>query len=200
MGEYATFRGERIKIGTCESLYYLRADQAAAVDYEVDLSKPSGLRFRFPFPDEDEIEPGAFERYNRSIPLWGLTPPAELAGEHYDVQFKADAGYLLSVPCPESGRCPVRFGRNGFGGAVRLAQQKRVGELLVAVVQCGGCGMAWRLETLEDAQPAIDALEAEAERKEHQERLSAEHYKCEPNPVGDFYREIARRIRAGYEV
>jgi hypothetical protein len=28
MAEYAFFMGERIKLGTCENLYYLRADQA----------------------------------------------------------------------------------------------------------------------------------------------------------------------------
>ena len=27
MGEYASYLGERIKIGTCENMYYLRADQ-----------------------------------------------------------------------------------------------------------------------------------------------------------------------------
>ncbi|MBA3354975.1 MAG: hypothetical protein H0U18_03355 [Pyrinomonadaceae bacterium] len=28
MGEYATFKGLSVKIGTCENMYYLRADQA----------------------------------------------------------------------------------------------------------------------------------------------------------------------------
>lgn len=27
MGEYATYKGQEIKIGTCEDCYYLRADQ-----------------------------------------------------------------------------------------------------------------------------------------------------------------------------
>ena len=28
MGEYAKYAGERVKIGTCEDMYYLRDDQA----------------------------------------------------------------------------------------------------------------------------------------------------------------------------
>ena len=32
MGEYAKYQGEEIKIGTCEDLYYLRADQAFKVE------------------------------------------------------------------------------------------------------------------------------------------------------------------------
>ncbi len=31
MGEYAIYRGERIKIGTCEDMYYLRPDQVHLV-------------------------------------------------------------------------------------------------------------------------------------------------------------------------
>jgi hypothetical protein len=55
MGEYATYNGENIKLGTCESMYYLRADQRHLISgYRFD----GGDRFRFPFPDEDDIEPG----------------------------------------------------------------------------------------------------------------------------------------------
>ena len=65
MGEYAKFQGQSIKIGTCENMYYLRADQAAMVQPESGNVDPirdrESLRFRFPFPDEDNVLPGEFE-------------------------------------------------------------------------------------------------------------------------------------------
>ena len=73
MGEYATRKdiGERIKIGTCESMYYLRADQAREVYAEpgnVDpIADAAAIRFRFPFPDEDGIEPGNFDDHARHM-------------------------------------------------------------------------------------------------------------------------------------
>src|SRR5258705_56795 len=123
MGEYAQYRGEEIKIGTCEDLFYLRADQRHLITgYDFD----AGFRYRFPWPDEDGKAPGSFDPYDRTCSLYGLTAPGELAGKHYSVQFVASAGYLASLPCPESaggegGIGPVKVGglnvhRNGFKG------------------------------------------------------------------------------------
>ncbi len=161
MGEYAIYKGRRVKIGTCEDMYYLRADQAHLVRPDRGSVDPvrdrEHIRFRFPWPDEDGIEPGAFEDHNRSLTVWGVKPPKGLY--HHSVQFKADNGYLLSLPCPESEieRAYV-IHKNGYGGAVKLAQQRYVDDQLVAVCECGGCGTKWRLATIEDAQPIIDAL------------------------------------------
>ena len=72
MGEYAQFQGSEIKIGTCEDMYYLRFQQRHevtsllnSVDLE-DLDTLQQLRFRFPFPEEDSIEPGAFDNHNKT--------------------------------------------------------------------------------------------------------------------------------------
>src|SRR5665213_2171742 len=167
MGEYATYNGQEVKIGTCEDLYYLRADQLGKI-----RGVPAGLlewgRFRFPFPDEDNTEPGAFETFNRSIQLDGMAAPTEMAGEHYSVQFVAQAGYNVCLPCPEAGAAEhgLTVHRNGFSGAVKLVQQRFVDGQLVAIVQCGGCGLAWRLPTIHEAEPAIESLLAEAQRRE----------------------------------
>lgn len=54
MGEYATFRGQSVKIGTCEDMYYLRADQAHLVKPTRGSCDPRAadvqraIRFRFP--------------------------------------------------------------------------------------------------------------------------------------------------------
>ena len=63
MGEYAKYNGQQIKIGTCESMYYLRADQAHLVQAMSGNVNPitdcESIRFRFPFPEEDGCKPGS---------------------------------------------------------------------------------------------------------------------------------------------
>jgi hypothetical protein len=192
MGEFALHQGERIKIGTCENLDYLRADQAHLVELvEDDRDKAlATYRFRFPWPDEDTTEPGAFTPHDRALPLPGMQVPGELADDHHPVQFVAYAGYLTSLPCPESGRLPegIRVTRNGFAGPVKVVQQRYWEGRLVAVVRCGGCGLAWRLETLADAEPALRSLAWLAER-------------CgSGDGRREWYGQVAERLRAGYEL
>lgn len=206
MGEYAKTRaGDEIKLGTCEDMYYLRADQVDEIAgyrfaFEVD-------RFRFPFPDEDENAPGHFDDYSRGWKVpGGYTLPETLSGdEHRSIQFSAPMGYLVSLPCPEQfGRADggtfteipigehgdtIRVGRNGFsGGGATVHQQAYRGGVLVTLLHCGSCGAVHRLDTLEDAEPVIEAFRAEADRTEWR-RV-------------DWRREhlltIAARIEAGY--
>lgn len=199
MGEYAKFKGEEVKIGTCENMYYLRADQRHLVTPLPNSVDPvrhgEGLRFRFPFPDEDHIQPGAFESHERRVSINGVRAPD--GAEHYSVQFVASAaGYVLSIPCPEGApECTqgmdttvrgIKVFRNGFCGAVHLAFQKLLpGGVLCGVFQCGPCGAMWRAETLEDCKPYIDALIKQG--------------KSTPGR-GDFYLKIAERLEAGYRV
>jgi hypothetical protein len=200
MGEHALYRGEQIKIGTCEDLYYLRAEQAAAVSALPNSLDPVAnrdlVRFRFPFPDEDGIEPGGFDDYDRGLALDGLTAPAELAGDHLLVRFSAANGYLCSLPCPEGEPLEgVRFHKNGYGGAVELVQQRYIGDLLVPVLRCKGCGLKWALRTVDDAAPALTALAAMARREEQ----AAERDGTPGNSaIAAQYLDIIRRIRAGY--
>lgn len=102
MGEMAKYKGEEIKIGTCEEMYYLRADQRHLVEYDFD----PGDRFRFPFPDEDELEPGNFGDHDRGVEIPGYTIPE--GHIHGKVQFTSRAGYVTSLPCPE------QFGQPGM--------------------------------------------------------------------------------------
>jgi hypothetical protein len=80
MGEYIKYQGTEIKIGTCEDMYYatyqkynlalergqlIKSDNSSNPE---EYAKPdSGIRFRFPFPDEDHFQLGdigknAFDR------------------------------------------------------------------------------------------------------------------------------------------
>lgn len=194
MSEFAEYNGKRIQIGTCEDLNYLRAEQwdrVTPVSGRADVAKYlKVVRFRFPWPDEDEIEPGMFEDFERSAPLWGLKAPPEHAERHHTVQFVASAGYQCALPCPESGKTieGLRIQRHGFRGAVHLCQQRWWNGLLVGVLECGACGFVWRLETLDSAQPAIDALLSEAEEREQKSAGS-----------GEWFATVAERLRAGYD-
>lgn len=219
MGEYATYRGESIKIGTCENMYYLRADQRHLISgyrFELDVE-----RFRFPFPDEDHIEPGgAFEDHSRGVRVPGYSLPAELSGdEHGSVQFTSSAGYVLSIPCPEQygqpglrvdlgllvppGGCEgvetaeLHVGRNGFRGHPVVRQQAFRGGHLVTLLSCNACGALHRLDTLEDAAPVIQAFRAEAERQEYRRDLAVAAYANSDRERANL-NAIADRIEAGY--
>lgn len=212
MGEYSIRKsdGENIKIGTCENMYYLRADQAhlvQATSGNVDpIKDASEIRFRFPWPDEDNVAPGEFDQYDRRLGLYDV----ELAQgfEHGRVQFTAP-GYNVTVPCPEDEEGPasdhgLTFKRNGHPGKVQIVQQKYVGDLLVLVCACGGCGARYRLQTLEDAKPVISAVRKLAERARHEERLRQNREAAgikEPASVdlaGAWFDTVADRIEAGY--
>ena len=185
MGEYATYGGKQIKMGTCEDMYYLRADQAHKVQPERGSVDPIrnrlGIRFRFPFPDEDKVQPGCFDPYDRGVALQGVKQPEGI--EHYSVQFQA-RGYVMSIPCPESSAVqPYTIHRNGFAGSVILKQQKWFDGRLVIVCACGGCDALYRVETLQEAEAYIVAARSEADRR---------------HDAKDFWHAIADRMAAGY--
>lgn len=172
MGEYAKHRHDRIKIGTCEDMLYLRADQVHLVEPmegNVNPQTDDSIRFRFPFPDEDSIAPGQFDNPFRGHAVQ-VEPPKDI--EHGMIQFRNDRGLLVSLPCPSGENpAPYKIHRNGFAGATRIVQQRRLNGLLMLVCECGSCGAKWRCETLEDAEQYASKAPA----------------------------EIAARIRAGYE-
>jgi len=204
MGEYALYRGQRVKIGTCESLYYLRADQARAVvalDGHVHpLADREHVRFRFPFADEDHVAPGAHDPYARGLRLDGVSAPAELASEHYRVQFTAPQGYVASLPCPEADAdAPkglsavavadgVTVHRNGFAGATFLVAQRYVDGELWPVLRCA-CRMMWRVDR-EGAEEVVASLQAQ-----HERYASA----VEPRPGESLYSRCAARVRQGFD-
>ena len=198
MGEYATYQGQVIKIGTCEEMYYLRADQRHLVaDYTFDAAD----RFRFPFPDEDHIEPGRFVDYDRGlrIPRWRL--PTDFEG-HGMVQLCSRTGYVLCIPCPEQYGQPetsielpdgLRIGRHGFIGHPKVVQQKVVDEMLVTVISCGACGSKWRL-SLAEAAVVAQAFIDDAQRRLTQ----VAHERVDAGTDPEFQVAVARRIMEGY--
>lgn len=210
MGEFAELDGRRIKIGTCENLSYLRADDRHAVSgYDFGEDVLAVVRFRFPFPDEDGLAPGAYDDYYRGVRVPGCSLPETLSGdEHHSVQFTSSAGYVLSIPCPEQYGTPglgpvdvdgLAVHRNGFNGHPVVRQQAFRGGQLVTLLSCGACGALHRLDTLDDAQPVIDAFRAEADRQEwfgQPQQLRPAHSDTDRERL----RAIADRIEVGYTV
>jgi hypothetical protein len=214
MGEYATYQGRSVKIGTCEDMLYLRYGQRDLVSPEPGSGiREERDRFRFPFPDEDRVEPGAFTNPFRSLRLDGVRAPEGV--EHDKVQFVASqSGYVCSLPCPEAlsdGESGLTAGtldladgrwltinRNGFRGSVLLCQQAVRDGVLAAVCECGGCGRKFWLG-YPQALDAFDALMARAERGEREMRLSSYGFtEADIESATRFYRVTAVRLLEGY--
>jgi hypothetical protein len=209
MGEYGLVGGERVKLGTCEDMYYLRADQVGLVTAEQGSLDPADpevqaeIRFRFPWPDEDGVQPGAFDPFYRAVGVYGVQPPTGV--EHRSVQFVAQAGYLVSLPCPEGpfqDKTGAPIGlivhRNGFPGPVKIVQQAYRGGNLAVICQCGGCGARYNLPTLVEAEPVIVACRAKADQLAHQHRVGA-HRDTPMDGAVAWWHGVADRIAAGYK-
>jgi hypothetical protein len=188
MGEYATFNGQHIKIGTCEDLYYLRPDQRHLVQ-SATLTDLTNLRFQFPFPDEDDRAPGDFDDYDRGLPVWGYQVPDGV--DHHPVQFRATAGILVSLPCPYSPQAKTNdlvYHFNGFRGPARILQQRVWAGVWATVLACGPCDARYRLPDRPAAQPLLDAIARQTANAEHDN---------DPRQAA-MWRTIAERIERGY--
>ena len=73
MGEYAHVNDseDTYKIGTCKTMYYLRFEDRKKTDYTYGWE---GCSFRIPFPDEDKVQIGIYDVYNRGERLNGFFP------------------------------------------------------------------------------------------------------------------------------
>jgi hypothetical protein len=157
MGEYAKLNGQQIKIGTCEDMYYLRYEdrhRVEALPNNVDpVQDAERLRFRLPFPDEDGMQPGAYEPYRRGVRLWrdgADWADPETADDPGTVQLKHEpSGLLVSARCYHGIRLPEASDDfphvhwNGKGNSFELVAVKPL-ETMQGIVQCRHCGQMWR--------------------------------------------------------
>jgi hypothetical protein len=209
MGEYAYFNGQRVKIGTCEDMLYLRWDQRSLVERsETPLFDPDVLkviRFRFPFPDEDHLAPGAFDNPFRGYRLDGFEAPTGI--DHGNAQFIADNGYLMNLPCPESQPTILANGEavkthlNGYGGSASLVGQALRDGRLVGIARCNGCRTLYRLEDGYEEAAAV-AIRAAADRLTRTADLNLQRGQPTEGDRANGRRLhlIADRLLAGYQV
>jgi len=160
MGEIATrkFDQERVKIGTCESMYYLRWDDIDRVVINYDLRQP-GLSFRLPFPDEDDQLPGQYDPYNRGYRLLpyeddghtiAFEAPETIAHPGL-IQLHHLSGLLINAHCFHGLRLPegseeIQSHWNGKDPhAWELVRVKHhPGAGLLPLIQCRHCGQLFR--------------------------------------------------------
>ncbi len=109
MGEYIVYNGREIKIGTCESLYYVTFEklfkmyqqEGKTTDPEnlpIYLQTQQGFLFRFPFPDEDKLKLGdIIGSHDRTIKIkLDETARKQLFGDH-KVDFE-QLGIVMQKP------------------------------------------------------------------------------------------------------
>lgn len=153
MGEYANIGGVSTKIGTCDDMYYLRYEdrgRARPMPGSLDPSKVRGLRYRLPFPDEDHVQIGHYDQYNRGAEIRGFD------GSGMDdspgiIQLRHDCGLLVNAPCYHGHKLPELGGArvfwNGKGTFFVLSSVKEMEDgTLAPVVRCRYCGVSWRVE------------------------------------------------------
>jgi hypothetical protein len=218
--------GQNVKIGTCESMYYLRFDQRDQVDYpwpalSDDPETLDPFLYRFPDPREDGTDVGEYESgwggVKLSIPgFWAGFEPGSV--DHGIIQATARDGYLFNLPCPEGnpelykgehGKGP-RAHRNGGTTTVIVTAQRWYAGRLVLVIDCAGCSRSIRLPELKDAAPILDMLErlGKSERQQADcwfggrdtSEQVREEVRANMRKQGDYWDEVARRITAGYAV
>jgi hypothetical protein len=162
MGEYAKRKsdGTEVKIGTCESMYYLRYEdrnKVKKIPNSLDASREKNLFWRIPFPDEDAVQVGEYDDYSRSERLY---KPGKYGAEDFTdketidspgtMQMRHESGLLVNVKCYHGEKIPegnddFRPGWNGRSWFYELAHIKNLenGEVL-PVVRCRHCGQMWR--------------------------------------------------------
>lgn len=163
MGEYAIRKSDkqRIKMGTCESMYYLRLEDKNKVT--PDHSSCYGHYWRLPFPDEDNIKPGDYNDHNRGLRLYKTVKDA--SGKEYTVDYEnpaefdeypgfiqlhhKESGMLLNVPCYHGRKLPEVVNGNafwngkGYSMELRFLRSTESGEVF-PIVACQHCNHMWR--------------------------------------------------------
>jgi len=166
MGEYAIRKSdnERVKIGTCKSMYYLRYEDRGNVQAEagnVDpVAEADELRFRLPFPDEDHMDIGEYPPF-RGVKLVGFEPLEEFAENPGILQFRDEKfGLMANVKCRHGMELPkgnddVKFFWHGKDpNMFNLVFVRPSDEGMRGIVACRSCNkMFW--QPLRDLLPYV---------------------------------------------
>jgi hypothetical protein len=201
MGEYVNYGGTSIKLGTCEDLYYVRheqleriigrcAFQAGNLQPRQYLNPAHGWRYRFPFPQEDGIEPGTFKDFDYGMMLSVPKDSPFLSGEHeticQSISCSGTHNVNTIIPCPASDAFKgIKSSGVPDCRPVEIVQQKLMEDgSLWTVLRCGWCKAKYRLPrdeavTLAEVVRNYDMPRDDARRK--------------------FFDAIADRIMAGYD-
>jgi len=195
MGEYAQRKldGIRVKIGTCDSMYYLRYEDRDKVSPEPNSLNPAAeknLFWRLPFPDEDNINIGEYQNHRRGLQLYKKTPhhlgddypptyekfgDNETAQHPGTIQLKHTCGLLINVKCYHGVKLPdcgndAQAHWNGKNDAMELVSIKNTNNGPMPIVHCRHCGEMWRYDW-GDVLPYVP----DAEMRKRLETYAAEY-------------------------
>lgn len=167
MGENA-FRksdGVNVKIGTCENMYYIRYEDRFKVSKAPNSLNPAtttDLRWRLPFPDEDNVSIGNYENHKRGFRLYGVSEvqgAGDIDANGLDIpdddpgviQLRHDSGLLVNVPCHHGRKLPdsgpeIKVFWNGKSWSLELVFIKNTPEGVKPIVGCRHCGQMWRFD------------------------------------------------------
>ena len=186
MGEYAKRKadGEEVKIGTMDNMYYLRYEDRNAVECihgNVNPATATGLRFRLPFPDEDDVLVGEYSSFERGLRLCMRVPSKVVYGQDSWQDFTIDnanpgsfqmthpSGLLVNVPChhgaklPDLGEASVHW--NGKSHSFELVFVKVMNDhTLAPIVRCRHCGEMWRVAACLPMQTKIRRWQHEPDK------------------------------------
>ncbi len=156
MGEYAKFNGHEIKIGTCECMYFLRYEDRNKVEQlpnSLDPATQKNLFWRLPFPDEDHIQPGNYDDFNRGVRLYnpklGDFRDESALNDTGTIQLThKESGLLANITCYHGMKLPensdnARFHWNGKGHSFELVHIKNSDKGIRAVYKCRHCNQLW---------------------------------------------------------
>jgi hypothetical protein len=204
MGEYIRYRGEDVKLGTCEDLYYVTYEQArqlltnaAPVPGNLPpaeyVNPRHGWRYRFPFPEEDDRAPGTHADHDKGRVV--CCPPGALFAlppDNHDtlcvsiglggVRGSGGCNVNTRVACPASGMLKPHSPIGSW--PVEIVQQPLMADgSLWTVLRCGWCGEKYRIDRTE--AEALAAFLCQYERDER-------------SPNRAYWQTVAERILAGY--
>lgn len=177
MSEMAKYNGERVKIGTCEMMYYLRFEdrnKVQAVENSLDPMTTKGLFYRLPLPEEDGFGPGDYDDHQpfinydngvfriNSMCLLDNSHPSLTEGSISPGTVQTTVqplGMLINLKCYHGLKLnesteQVSFGWNGKRDALALSYLKETGTELRVCVTCIACGQMWSY-SFENIEAAI---------------------------------------------
>lgn len=176
MGDYATrlSDGQRIKIGTCGTMYYCRWEQRNEIQMDGNYNL-NGCLWRIPLPSEDGIKPGEYDSglvKGSQIPYDLLLNQDDfsedmkqtLAETQGIVQaYVKELGMLINVTCFHGFKLPeggggIYAGWNGKRDPLFLSHLENGEKELLVGIQCNACHKMWST-TFNEIEPYIVSLD-----------------------------------------
>ena len=169
MGEFALRRsdGVKIKLGTGADMYYIRYEDRMKVERDensLDAAKELDLRWRLPFPDEDDTAIGEYDNYTRGQRLYteGDTYALNIHIPENDpgtIQLSHPSGLLINLPCYHGRKLPEIDGADVFWSgkswSLELYQVINTPAGIKPIVNCRHCRTFWSFEW-DDVMPYIN--------------------------------------------